>query len=324
VADAGTGLQAGRRAVQRARGADDPLTVGLDVFHLEKEARQALGWLWRKVEARWHQADQADVRAGGRNAASPTSSACSASRRRPRRSSAGAEPTPFRAAAFAESRAAVDDDPVRRAWAWQPTTLTRPLVLDEPRPAASGWRRRRDEGEKVSAPAKESGYEERAHPLFHPGPAWQEGTAMSFEQEIRLKVTKYLERLLAQGSLRLMSVDKAMLEVRQWVPLSGQLSDSDLRSLVLGFYLSHYVYLPVEAEMLSPTSRASEIIDAVKKAITLAIDGIPVVETLAGKIAIGVKGLTAKMGGAGPATSLNVSWTGTLSAVVSGGNFYPQ
>jgi hypothetical protein len=64
VADAGTGLQAGLRAVQRDRGADKPLTVGLDVFHLEKEARQALGWLWRKVEARWHQADQADARAG--------------------------------------------------------------------------------------------------------------------------------------------------------------------------------------------------------------------------------------------------------------------
>jgi hypothetical protein len=63
VADAGTGLQAGLRAVQRDRGTDKPLTVGLDVFHLEKEARQALGWLWRKVEARWERADQADARA---------------------------------------------------------------------------------------------------------------------------------------------------------------------------------------------------------------------------------------------------------------------
>jgi hypothetical protein len=64
VADAGTGLQAGLRAVQRDRGADHPLAVSLDVFHLEKEARQVLGWLWRKVEARWHRADQADARAG--------------------------------------------------------------------------------------------------------------------------------------------------------------------------------------------------------------------------------------------------------------------
>jgi hypothetical protein len=64
VADAGTGLQAGLRALQRDRRAEEPLTVSLDVFHLEKEARQVLGWLWRKVEARWDRADQADTRAG--------------------------------------------------------------------------------------------------------------------------------------------------------------------------------------------------------------------------------------------------------------------
>lgn len=64
VADAGTGLQAGLRALQRDRRADNPLTVSLDVFHLEKEARQVLGWLWRKVEARWHKAEKADARVG--------------------------------------------------------------------------------------------------------------------------------------------------------------------------------------------------------------------------------------------------------------------
>jgi hypothetical protein len=62
VADAGTGLQAGLRALQRDRRTDQPLTVGLDVFHLEKEARQVLGWLWRKVEALWHKAEKADAR----------------------------------------------------------------------------------------------------------------------------------------------------------------------------------------------------------------------------------------------------------------------
>src|SRR5262245_39631480 len=105
---------------------------------------------------------------------------------------------------------------------------------------------------------------------------------MSVAQEINLKVTKFLDRLLAQGSLRLMTVDKAMIEVRQWIPASGQLSDSDLRSLVLGYYLSHYVYLPAEAAFLSPTGRASEFIDAVKKALTLVMDGLPIVETRGG------------------------------------------
>lgn len=118
-----------------------------------------------------------------------------------------------------------------------------------------------------------------------------------------------------------MSVDKAMLEVRQWIPTSRQLSDSDLRSVVLGYYLSHAVYLPAEAGLLSPDSRASEIISSVTKAITLVIDGVPIVETLAGKVTISAKGLTAKSKEGGPSTSLNVSWTGTLSAVVTGGNF---
>jgi hypothetical protein len=140
---------------------------------------------------------------------------------------------------------------------------------------------------------------------------------MSVEQEIHLKVTKYLDRLLAQGSLRLMGVDEAMLEVRLWIPEAKQLSDSDLRSVVLGYYVSHYVYLRVEAEVLSPTSRASDIIDAVKKAMTLAIDGVDVVLDKTGKINVSVKGVTLKLSGEGPDTSLNVSWTGTLSTVVS-------
>lgn len=63
VSDAGTGLQAALRILQRDRPAERPLTVSLDVFHLEKEARQTLGWLWRKVESRWEKAVKADARA---------------------------------------------------------------------------------------------------------------------------------------------------------------------------------------------------------------------------------------------------------------------
>jgi hypothetical protein len=144
---------------------------------------------------------------------------------------------------------------------------------------------------------------------------------MSVEQETNLAVTNYLAKLLAQGSLRGMSVDQAMIEVRQWVPAAVHLSDSDLRSVVFGFFLSQSLYAPGEAQFLSPTSRASEIIDAVKKAITLATDGIPIVQTRGGKITISVKGLTGQMSGQGATASLNVSWTGTLSTVVSGGNF---
>jgi hypothetical protein len=138
-------------------------------------------------------------------------------------------------------------------------------------------------------------------------------------QEIHLEVTRYLERLLAQKLLRHMSVDKAMIEVRQWVPRSKQLSDSDLRSLVLGFFLSHHVYLPADLAMYSDNSRAAELKDAVMKAINLAIDGVPIVENLTGKITISVKGLTASSKRGGP--TVNVGWTGTLKTEITGGNF---
>lgn len=140
-------------------------------------------------------------------------------------------------------------------------------------------------------------------------------------QEVHLQITKYLDRLLAQNLLRSMTVDAAMLEVRKWIPQANQLTDADLRSVVLGFFLSHKVYLPTQESLLSPDSRASEIIDAVKKAIPFVLDGVPIYETLTGKVTIGAKGLTASSSGKNPSTSVNVSWTGTLSTVMTGGNF---
>jgi hypothetical protein len=137
--------------------------------------------------------------------------------------------------------------------------------------------------------------------------------------EIHSEVTRYLERLLAQKLLRLMSVDKAMLEIRQWIPRSRQMSDSELRSLVLGFFLSHHVYLPADLAMYSENSRAAELKDAVMKAINLAMDGVPIVENLTGKITISAKGLTAKSSRGGP--TVNVGWTGTLKTEITGGNF---
>lgn len=143
--------------------------------------------------------------------------------------------------------------------------------------------------------------------------------------EISLQVTRYLDRLLAQQLLQHMTVDKAMLEVRQWIPLARQLSDSDLRSVVLGFFLSHKVYLAADSPMLSPDSRAREIIDAVTKSFArvkgLVMDGVPIVDNPTGKVSISAKGLTAKSSGRSPSTSLNLSWTGTLSTVMTGGNF---
>jgi hypothetical protein len=61
AADQGKGLQAGLKALARARAAGAPrLEVGLDVFHTEREARKVLGHDWRKLEACWQKAEQAD------------------------------------------------------------------------------------------------------------------------------------------------------------------------------------------------------------------------------------------------------------------------
>jgi hypothetical protein len=70
VADAGSGLQAGLQAVQQQRRQSQAtpqplplLSVGLDVFHIDKEAQVPLGQSWRRVEACWEAAEKAEQRA---------------------------------------------------------------------------------------------------------------------------------------------------------------------------------------------------------------------------------------------------------------------
>jgi hypothetical protein len=59
--DRGKGLLAGLKALAQTRtGAAPRLEVGLDVFHTERAARTVLGRDWRKLEACWHKAEQAD------------------------------------------------------------------------------------------------------------------------------------------------------------------------------------------------------------------------------------------------------------------------
>ncbi len=81
VSDAALGIRAGVRAVAQTRAqqaaaqgtAPTPLTHGLDVFHTAREAERVLGGYWRRAEALWDKAAQADRRVAelqqqGRNA----------------------------------------------------------------------------------------------------------------------------------------------------------------------------------------------------------------------------------------------------------------
>jgi hypothetical protein len=59
--DQGKGLLAGPKPLARTRPPAAPrLEVGLDVFHTEREARKVLGRDWRRLEACWERAEQAD------------------------------------------------------------------------------------------------------------------------------------------------------------------------------------------------------------------------------------------------------------------------
>lgn len=142
--------------------------------------------------------------------------------------------------------------------------------------------------------------------------------------EISLQITRYLDRLLAQNLLQQMTIDKTMLEIRKWIPPSKHLSDSDLRNVVLGYFVSRRVAFAPNVPLDSHDNLTTKIKNAVIKSFArvkgLVSDGV-IVDNPTGKIVISVKGLTAKSSGRSPSTSLNVSWTGTLSTIMTGGNF---
>jgi hypothetical protein len=64
VSDQGSGLQAGFDLINLGRRTQNQplLELGLDVFHIEKEAQTILGRIWRQVEKAWKDALAADQR----------------------------------------------------------------------------------------------------------------------------------------------------------------------------------------------------------------------------------------------------------------------
>jgi len=62
LADGGTGLHAGVELVQQQRRAanQDPLEVGLDVFHTQRDAQRLLHAIWSRAEGLWSRAEATD------------------------------------------------------------------------------------------------------------------------------------------------------------------------------------------------------------------------------------------------------------------------
>lgn len=63
VVDGGSGLKSGLAAFEKQRekaGGAPALEVSLDVFHTQQEAQRVLGRSWRRVEAQWRRAEEAE------------------------------------------------------------------------------------------------------------------------------------------------------------------------------------------------------------------------------------------------------------------------
>jgi len=109
------------------------------------------------------------------------------------------------------------------------------------------------------------------------------------------------------------------------------LSDDEIRKVVVGWAAVHAVGLvlrqPPTGPPLStpggtaPAATDSELVDAVKKAISTISDPVTIGKEGA-NIKIGVTGLTANLKKGGQSASLGISWGGTLKLDASSGPFH--
>lgn len=141
---------------------------------------------------------------------------------------------------------------------------------------------------------------------------------MDPKQEAQLRVQGYLER--NKQRLRMLGVDFIVWEVRLSVPGVSILLDSELRATVaIWRSLNGPLYpSPLPAP---PTVAESKLIEAVKKGVTTVIEGVDIKHG-AGKINLGVSGLTAELKKGDIRLATGVSWGGALSVEAETGNFH--
>jgi hypothetical protein len=111
--------------------------------------------------------------------------------------------------------------------------------------------------------------------------------------------------------LRLLTIDQLVSVVRRNVVEAGRLSDIEVQEAVRQLAGEQQVVIPTLPLQGTPTFASTlkvQIPDAVKKAFSIAIDGIDVVKTDTGRVNISVKGATAQLG----RVKTTVSWGGSL------------
>src|SRR5262249_23973665 len=158
------------------------------------------------------------------------------------------------------------------------------------------------------------------------------------DEKVRLAVNAFLSKQ-QKATLKRVGIDQMMIEVRLWVPEVKGLSNADLRTLVVGYYVVNHLQLEAAAP---PTGTDDEIKEAIKDAVATA-SGDPVVVRDGQNIKISITGVTANRirnfntasvkvgfsgttvgvtGMGGDSASFTVGWDGTLSVAFSQDNFY--
>jgi hypothetical protein len=111
--------------------------------------------------------------------------------------------------------------------------------------------------------------------------------------------------------LRLLTMDQLVSMVRRNVVEAGRLADIEVQEAVRQWAGEQQVVIPTLPLTGTPTFASTlnvQIPDAVKKAFSIATDGIDVVKTDMGRVNISVKGATAQLG----RVRTTVSWGGSL------------
>src|SRR6476660_5400667 len=106
----------------------------------------------------------------------------------------------------------------------------------------------------------------------NPGHDGKAGWTMTRDQLAPL-VGAYLQKNLSR--LRFVTIDGAMFELKLWAAGARDRSDSELRGLVLDFYIVNNL-LTIPSLPPPPTGPDNSIVESVKKAVTSVIEGVEI------------------------------------------------
>jgi hypothetical protein len=144
------------------------------------------------------------------------------------------------------------------------------------------------------------------------------------------RITAYL--FAHKSSIQFSTIDLVVKDVKLSVFYGmSPISDEEIRKIVVLWASFNCVGLVVSPSTAgtsatptpgSPSASESEMIDAIKKAVTTINDGVTIGKKEGNNINIGVTGLTANLKKGDSSAALGISWTGTLKLDAQSGPFY--